>query len=65
MCNEIGAAATCSYMFVKKNKKEEEEFIIERFPSSTEGDETQYIATESYTNEGFQPLKSAGMQNSD
>jgi len=55
MCNEIGAAATSSYMFVKKNKKEEEEFIIERFPSSTEGDETQYIATESYTNEGFHP----------
>jgi len=54
MCNEIGAAATCSYMFVKK-KEEEEEFIIERFPSSTEGDETQYIATESYTNEGFHP----------
>ena len=57
MCNEIRAAATCSYMFVKKEEEEEEEFIIERFriPSSTEGDETQYIATESYTNEGFHP----------
>jgi len=35
MCNEIGAAATCSYMFGKKIE-EEEEFITERFPSSTD-----------------------------
>ena len=60
MCNEIGAAATCS-LFVNKEEEEYNDFQA----AQIQVDETQYIATESYTNEGFQPLKSEGMQNSD